>query len=145
VEAELPRIPYVQTGVCSGVGGIGRLSAPLKHARKPIPALARPLHKGYWRSRSHHAWRIEIAGAPEFPAPGLHYFYRPQSFPPPLPNLKFLAPNGALCVRAKLIFNTVLKKRAYTKESITGLVAQSRFGQSEILLDPIGFDLWLHK
>jgi ubiquinone/menaquinone biosynthesis C-methylase UbiE len=45
----------------------------------------------------------------------------------------------------RTIFNTVLKKRAYTKESMTRLVAQSRFGQGEIRLDPIGFELWLHK
>jgi len=45
----------------------------------------------------------------------------------------------------RLIFSTVLKKRAYTKESMTHLVAQSRFGQGEIRLDPIGFELWLHK
>jgi ubiquinone/menaquinone biosynthesis C-methylase UbiE len=45
----------------------------------------------------------------------------------------------------RTIFSTVLKKRAYTKESMTLLVAQSRFGQGEIRLDPIGFELWLHK
>ena len=45
----------------------------------------------------------------------------------------------------RTIFSTVLKKRAYTKESVTLLVAQSRFGQGEIRLDPIGFELWLHK
>jgi len=45
----------------------------------------------------------------------------------------------------RLIFSTVLKKRAYTKETLTRLVAQSRFGQGEIRLDPIGFELWLHK
>jgi hypothetical protein len=45
----------------------------------------------------------------------------------------------------RLTFNTVLKKRAYTKDSITELVAQSRFGQGEVRLDPIGFELWLHK
>jgi hypothetical protein len=39
----------------------------------------------------------------------------------------------------------VLKKRAYTEESLTRLVAQSQFGQGEIRLDPIGFELWLHK
>jgi hypothetical protein len=39
----------------------------------------------------------------------------------------------------------VLKKRAYTKDSITELVAQSQFGQSEVRVDPIGFELWLHK
>ena len=45
----------------------------------------------------------------------------------------------------RTIFNTVLKKRAYTKESMTRLVAQSRFGRGEIRLDPIGLELWLHK
>ena len=45
----------------------------------------------------------------------------------------------------RLIFSSVLKKRAYTKEALTRLVAQSQFGQGEIRLDPIGFELWLHK
>jgi len=45
----------------------------------------------------------------------------------------------------RLTFNTVLKKRAYTKDSITELVAQSQFGQGEVRIDPIGFELWLHK
>jgi ubiquinone/menaquinone biosynthesis C-methylase UbiE len=45
----------------------------------------------------------------------------------------------------RLVFNTMLKKRAYTKENITDLVAQSRFGQGEIRIDPIGFELRLHK
>ena len=36
--------------------------------------LARPLHDRGWRSRCHQAWRVEIAGAPEFPAPGLYSF-----------------------------------------------------------------------
>ena len=45
----------------------------------------------------------------------------------------------------RLTFNTVLKNRAYTKDSITELVAQSPFGQAEVRLDPIGFELWLHK
>jgi ubiquinone/menaquinone biosynthesis C-methylase UbiE len=31
----------------------------------------------------------------------------------------------------RLTFNTVLKKRAYTKDSITELVAQSQFGQAK--------------
>jgi hypothetical protein len=38
----------------------------------------------------------------------------------------------------RLTFNTVLKKRAYTKDSITELVAQSQFGQGEVRVDPIG-------
>jgi ubiquinone/menaquinone biosynthesis C-methylase UbiE len=45
----------------------------------------------------------------------------------------------------RTIFSTVLKKRAYTQESVSRLVAQSQFGQGEIRLDPIGFELWLHK
>jgi ubiquinone/menaquinone biosynthesis C-methylase UbiE len=45
----------------------------------------------------------------------------------------------------RLLFNTMLKRRAYTKETMTRLVAQSRFGQGEIRLDPIGFELWLCK
>jgi ubiquinone/menaquinone biosynthesis C-methylase UbiE len=45
----------------------------------------------------------------------------------------------------KLTFNTMLKKRAYTKESMAGLVSQSQFGRGEIRLDPIGFELWLGK
>jgi len=39
----------------------------------------------------------------------------------------------------RLTFNTMLKKRAYTNESI------SQFGQGEVHLDPIGFELWLRK
>ena len=45
----------------------------------------------------------------------------------------------------KLTFNTMLKKRAYTKESMAGLVSQSQFGRGEIRLDPLGFELWLSK
>jgi ubiquinone/menaquinone biosynthesis C-methylase UbiE len=45
----------------------------------------------------------------------------------------------------KLVFNTMLKKRAYTKESMTQLVSQSAFGRAEIRLDQIGFEAWLHK
>jgi ubiquinone/menaquinone biosynthesis C-methylase UbiE len=45
----------------------------------------------------------------------------------------------------KLIFNTMLKKRAYTAEGIAQLASQSRFGQGEVRLDSIGFELWLHK
>jgi ubiquinone/menaquinone biosynthesis C-methylase UbiE len=50
--------------------------------------------------------------------------------------------NGAII---KLTFNTMLKKRAYTQEGITKLASQSQFGGSELQLDPIGFELWLHK
>ena len=45
----------------------------------------------------------------------------------------------------KLIFHTTLKKRAYTKDGIANLVAQSQFRQGDIRLEPIGFELWLHK
>jgi hypothetical protein len=45
----------------------------------------------------------------------------------------------------RLIFSTVLRRRAYTEQTMTSLVAQSRFGQGEIRLDSIGFELWLHK
>jgi len=45
----------------------------------------------------------------------------------------------------KFTFNTMLKKRAYTGESILQLVSQSRFQHGEVRLDPIGFELWLHK
>jgi ubiquinone/menaquinone biosynthesis C-methylase UbiE len=50
--------------------------------------------------------------------------------------------NGALI---KLIFNTMLKKRAYTQEAIAQLAAQSRFGRGELRLDSIAFELWLRK
>jgi ubiquinone/menaquinone biosynthesis C-methylase UbiE len=50
--------------------------------------------------------------------------------------------NGAII---KLTFNTMLKKRAYTKESIDQLVSQSQFRHGDIRLDPIGFELWLRK
>lgn len=45
----------------------------------------------------------------------------------------------------KLTFNTMLKKRAYTKESMADLVARSRFKQGDIRLDPMGFEVWLKK
>jgi ubiquinone/menaquinone biosynthesis C-methylase UbiE len=45
----------------------------------------------------------------------------------------------------RLTFNTMLKRRAYTKEGMTELVSQSRFEQSETRLDPIGFEVWLRK
>jgi ubiquinone/menaquinone biosynthesis C-methylase UbiE len=50
--------------------------------------------------------------------------------------------NGAII---KWTFNTMLKRRAYTQEGITKLASQSQFGGSELRLDPIGFELWLHK
>jgi ubiquinone/menaquinone biosynthesis C-methylase UbiE len=45
----------------------------------------------------------------------------------------------------RLTFSTMLKKRAYTAESITDLAAHSQFGRSEIRRDPIGFELWMGK
>jgi ubiquinone/menaquinone biosynthesis C-methylase UbiE len=45
----------------------------------------------------------------------------------------------------KLIFNTMLKKRTYTRESLAQLVSQSQFRQGDIRLDPMGFELWLRK
>ena len=45
----------------------------------------------------------------------------------------------------KLTFRLMLRKRAYTKESMTELVSQSQFGQGELHLDPIGFELTLRK
>jgi ubiquinone/menaquinone biosynthesis C-methylase UbiE len=50
--------------------------------------------------------------------------------------------NGAVI---KLIFNTMLKKRAYTREAITQLASQSQFRGGELRLDAIGFELWLRK
>lgn len=52
------------------------------------------------------------------------------------------AVNAALI---KLIFNTMLKKRAYTQEGIAQLASQSQFGGGDLRLDKIGFELWLHK
>jgi hypothetical protein len=47
-------------------------------ARRPrhLRHLARSLHEKVWWSRSRllQTWRIEIAGAPDLPAPGLHSF-----------------------------------------------------------------------
>ena len=45
----------------------------------------------------------------------------------------------------KLVFNTMLKRRAYTKESMEQLVSQSAFGRAEIRTDQIGFEARLHK
>jgi len=50
--------------------------------------------------------------------------------------------NGAII---KFTFNTLLKKRAYTRESLAELVSRSQFKQGDIRLDPIGFELWLRK
>lgn len=48
-------------------------------------------------------------------------------------------------IATKLTFHTMLKKRAYTKDGITDLVAQSQFRQGDVRLEPIGFELWLRK
>jgi ubiquinone/menaquinone biosynthesis C-methylase UbiE len=53
--------------------------------------------------------------------------------------------NPLAAAMIKLTFNTMLKRRAYTKESMAGLAAQSQFGRAEIRLDPIGFEAWLRK
>lgn len=45
----------------------------------------------------------------------------------------------------KLTFHTMLKKRAYTRDGLAQLVAQSQFRRGDIRLDPIGFELWLRK
>jgi ubiquinone/menaquinone biosynthesis C-methylase UbiE len=45
----------------------------------------------------------------------------------------------------KWTFNTMLKKRAYTREAIEQLASQSRFGRGEVKLDSIAFELWLRK
>lgn len=50
--------------------------------------------------------------------------------------------NGAII---KWTFNSMLKKRAYTVDGIKQLAAQSQFGQGDLRLDTIGFELWLRK
>ena len=45
----------------------------------------------------------------------------------------------------KFTFNTMLKKRAYTQEGITQLVAQSKFQHGDLRLEAIGFELTLRK
>jgi len=45
----------------------------------------------------------------------------------------------------RLIFNTMLKKRAYTCEAISDLAEQSRFQHGDLRLDSVGFELWLRK
>jgi ubiquinone/menaquinone biosynthesis C-methylase UbiE len=45
----------------------------------------------------------------------------------------------------KFTFNTILKKRAYTRDSIAQLVSQSQFRHGDIHLDPVGYELWLRK
>jgi ubiquinone/menaquinone biosynthesis C-methylase UbiE len=48
-------------------------------------------------------------------------------------------------VLIKVIFHTMLKRRAYTREGIERLASQSQFQQGEVRLVPLGFELWLHK
>ena len=50
---------------------------------------------------------------------------------------------NALLIR--LIFNTMLKKRAYTREAILQLASRSRFEHGDLRLDAVGFELWLRK
>jgi len=45
----------------------------------------------------------------------------------------------------KLTFRFMLKQRAYTRDSMAELVAQSAFGHGAFRLDPIGFELTLRK
>jgi ubiquinone/menaquinone biosynthesis C-methylase UbiE len=45
----------------------------------------------------------------------------------------------------KWTFSSMLKKRAYTVDGIKQLVAQSQFGQGDLRLDSIAFELWLRK
>jgi len=48
-------------------------------------------------------------------------------------------------VLIKFTFNTLLKKRAYTREAIAQLAAQSQFRQGDVRLNAMGFELWLQK
>jgi ubiquinone/menaquinone biosynthesis C-methylase UbiE len=50
--------------------------------------------------------------------------------------------NGAII---KWTFNSMLRKRAYTADSIKQLVARSQFGDADLRLDAIAFELWLSK
>jgi ubiquinone/menaquinone biosynthesis C-methylase UbiE len=58
----------------------------------------------------------------------------------------YVSGKGALNAAViKLTFNTVLKKRAYTREAVAQLAAQSHFRQGDVRLSAIGFELWLRK
>jgi len=58
----------------------------------------------------------------------------------------YLGGRGAVSAAiTKLIFNITLKKRAYTRDEVANLVAQSQFRPGDIRLEPIGFELWLHR
>lgn len=50
--------------------------------------------------------------------------------------------NGAII---KWTFNSMLKRRAYSADSIKQRAAQSRFRQGDVRLDAIAFELWLRK
>lgn len=50
--------------------------------------------------------------------------------------------NGAII---KWTFNSMLRKRAYTADSIKQLVARSQFRDADLRLDAIAFELWLSK
>jgi len=52
-------------------------------------------------------------------------------------------PVNALIMKA--IFKYFLKRRAYTKEAIESMIAQSKFARCDIRLNSIGFELWLRK
>jgi ubiquinone/menaquinone biosynthesis C-methylase UbiE len=59
---------------------------------------------------------------------------------------KFVEGKGVVnAALIRLIFNTMLKKRAYTREAILDLAAQSQFGHGDLHLDSVGFELWLRK
>lgn len=45
----------------------------------------------------------------------------------------------------KLVFNTMLKKRAYSRDAIAQLASQSAFRQGDVYLSAVGFELWLRK
>jgi len=54
-----------------------------------------------------------------------------------------LSPISAMFTR--LTFRLMLLRRAYTREALEAVVARSRFGRGEIIVDGIGFDLRLVK
>lgn len=52
---------------------------------------------------------------------------------------------GVDALLTKLIFRFMLTRRAYRKEQLESLVAQSHFGGAEILELPISYEVWLRK
>ncbi len=54
-----------------------------------------------------------------------------------------LSPLNAMLT--KLVFRTMLLKRAYTATAVARLVSESRFREGEIVRDGIGFELRLAK